>query len=269
MHTFPVDYHGSITDAHGRYTARHETKCPRDLDHEIPYWMGIDERLILSDPETGRVVLTCVRTSSVTKIAPDGQPLHIPAVDGDMVRIGTGRGNWSSSRSRNPRTGTAATGPRGSASTAGRAAAGTSPARSWTWVGAGSVGRSTARRKSGACGCWSWTVRTGSRIWGICGTGRTHGTTSARRTRWSGSPSRSRAWTPQPDDRPPPQGSRPGAKRLTRRLAVAPAGRCDGRPPATTAAADYATPGHPGAPQCPGAPLIHWRSSRVSPHHRS
>ncbi|WP_328973945.1 hypothetical protein [Streptomyces sp. NBC_00239] len=92
MHTFPVDYHGSITDAHGRYTARHETKCPRDLDHEIPYWMGIDERLILSDPETGRVVLTCVRTSSVTKIAPDGQPLHIPAVDGDMVRIGTGRG---------------------------------------------------------------------------------------------------------------------------------------------------------------------------------
>ncbi|MFE3610489.1 hypothetical protein [Streptomyces goshikiensis] len=93
MRTFPVDYHGSITDAHGRYTARHETDCPRGLDHEIPYWMGIDERLILSDLETGRIVLTCVRTSSVTKVAPDGQPLHIPAVDGDMVRIGTGRGD--------------------------------------------------------------------------------------------------------------------------------------------------------------------------------
>lgn len=91
MHTFPVDYHGSITDAHGRYTARYEAGCPRGLDHDLPYWMCTDERLILSDPETGRDVLTCVRTSSVTRIAPDGQPLHIPAVNGDMVRIGKGR----------------------------------------------------------------------------------------------------------------------------------------------------------------------------------
>ncbi|MET9936106.1 MULTISPECIES: hypothetical protein [unclassified Streptomyces] len=92
METFPVDYHGSITDAHGRYTAQREWECPRDLDHDIPYWLGVDERLILSDPETGRVMLTCVRTSSVTRIAPDGEPLHIPAIDGDMVRIGRGRG---------------------------------------------------------------------------------------------------------------------------------------------------------------------------------
>lgn len=93
MRTFTVDYHGSITDAHGRYTARHEAECPRGHDHDLPYWMGTDERLILSDPETGRDVLTCVREASVTRIAPDGQPLYIPAVDGDMVRVGQSRGH--------------------------------------------------------------------------------------------------------------------------------------------------------------------------------
>ncbi|MBT2610571.1 hypothetical protein J7I97_20435 [Streptomyces sp. ISL-87] len=90
MGSFTVDYHGSQTKAHGRYRARPETECPHGRDHDGDYWFP-DERLILSDPETGADVLFCVRRTSVTEIAPDGQPLSIPAVDGDLVELSGGR----------------------------------------------------------------------------------------------------------------------------------------------------------------------------------
>ncbi|MFF3214111.1 hypothetical protein ACFYYB_25975 [Streptomyces sp. NPDC002886] len=88
MNTFVVDYHGSIKEHHGRYRARPEEECPHGRDHDA--YLGIpDERLILSDPESGIDVLYCVRRGSTTEIAPDGQPLHIPAVDGDLVQLST------------------------------------------------------------------------------------------------------------------------------------------------------------------------------------
>ncbi|MFE2475360.1 hypothetical protein [Streptomyces sp. NPDC059389] len=83
MGTFIVDYHGSQTQAHGRYLARPEWECPHG---RVP-----DERLTLTDIETGADVLFCVRRTSVTEIAPDGQPLNIPAVDGDWVELSHGR----------------------------------------------------------------------------------------------------------------------------------------------------------------------------------
>lgn len=90
MTAFMVDYHGSQTQAHGRYLARPEVACPHGRDHDGDGWWP-DERLILSKPETGVDVLYCVRRVSVTEIAPDGQPLHLPAVDGDMVELTGGR----------------------------------------------------------------------------------------------------------------------------------------------------------------------------------
>ncbi|MFI8281237.1 hypothetical protein ACIGBH_41615 [Streptomyces sp. NPDC085929] len=90
MGTFIVDYHGSQTQAHGRYLARPEGECPHGRDHEGDRWFP-DDRLILADPETDTDVLYCVRHASVTEIAPDGQPLNIPAVDGDWVELNHGR----------------------------------------------------------------------------------------------------------------------------------------------------------------------------------
>ncbi|MFI6007072.1 hypothetical protein ACIA98_43315 [Streptomyces sp. NPDC051366] len=90
MGTFIVDYHGSQTQAHGRYLARPEGECPHGRDHEGDRWFP-DERLILTDTETGADVLFCVRRTSVTEIAPDGQPLTIPAIDGDWVELSHGR----------------------------------------------------------------------------------------------------------------------------------------------------------------------------------
>ncbi|MGW5342931.1 hypothetical protein [Streptomyces sp. NPDC004050] len=88
METFTVDYHGSQTQAHGRYLARPENQCPYGRDHDDRWFP--DERLILTNPETGTDALYCVRRTSVTPIAPDGQPLHIPAADGDWVDLGRG-----------------------------------------------------------------------------------------------------------------------------------------------------------------------------------
>ncbi|MGG8408246.1 hypothetical protein ACM614_17400 [Streptomyces sp. 12297] len=86
MKTFTVDYHGSQAKAHGRYQARPETECPYRRHHEQDTRFPA-ERLILSDPETGADVLYCVRRTSVTEIAPDGQPLNIPAVEGDWILL--------------------------------------------------------------------------------------------------------------------------------------------------------------------------------------
>ncbi|MFD3941059.1 hypothetical protein ACFWSF_09560 [Streptomyces sp. NPDC058611] len=86
MRTFTVEYHGSLTRAHGRYLARLEGECPHGRDHD-GYPGYPDIRLILSDPETGVDALYCVRNTSVTEMAPDGKPLNIPARDGDLVQL--------------------------------------------------------------------------------------------------------------------------------------------------------------------------------------
>ncbi|MFK0223956.1 hypothetical protein ACIQWN_37985 [Streptomyces vinaceus] len=90
MGTFIVDYHGSQTQAHGRYLARPEGECPHGREHEGEYGFP-DERLILTATETGADVLICVRRTSVTEIAPDGQPLDVAAIDGDWVELSHGR----------------------------------------------------------------------------------------------------------------------------------------------------------------------------------
>ncbi|WP_455403026.1 hypothetical protein [Streptomyces bambusae] len=81
-----MDYHGSQTRLHGRYQARPETGCPYRRAHEEDDRYPTD-RLILSNPATGADVLFCVRPTSVTEIAPDGQPLNHPATEGDWILL--------------------------------------------------------------------------------------------------------------------------------------------------------------------------------------
>ena len=85
MHTFPVRYHGSLSDHHGQYRAAWNDDCGRDHGRHL---FGEDiVCLDLFDQESGRRVLRHARERSVTRLAPDGTDLHRAAQDGDLIAL--------------------------------------------------------------------------------------------------------------------------------------------------------------------------------------